>query len=79
MSMTWQPHEPNILLICSIENLQKLVQQAGILCTDKQLLQKGLQLIRNTHNFEYALTHWEQKQEAQRHGHSSRHTSTKQN
>ena len=61
MSMTWQPYELIILLIRPIKNLQQLVQQAGIPCTDKQLLQKGLQLIRNTCDFEYALTHLKQK------------------
>lgn len=66
MSMTWQPHEPIALLTRPIENLQKLAQQAGMPCTDKQLLEKGLQLIRNTRDFEYSLTHWEQKQEAQK-------------
>jgi len=66
MNMSWQPHEPIVLLTRPIENLQKLAQQAGIPYTDKQLLEKGLQLIRNTRDFEYALTHWEQKPEVQR-------------
>ena len=31
---------------------------------DNQILQKGLQLIRNTNDFEYALTQWEDKNDA---------------
>jgi len=42
MNMSWQPHEPIVLLTRPIENLQKLAQQAGIPYTDKQLLEKGL-------------------------------------
>ena len=42
MNMSWQPHEPIVLLTRPIKNLQKLAQQAGIPYTDKQLLEKGL-------------------------------------
>ena len=56
MSMTWQPSNPIVLLTWPIEYLQKLAQQAGIPYTDQQLLEKGLILIQNMRNFEYALT-----------------------
>ena len=54
--MSWQPHNPIMLLTWLIEHLQKLAQQAGIFYTDQQLLEKDLALIRNTRDFEYTLT-----------------------
>ena len=66
MNMTWQPHDPIVLLTRPIENLQKLAQQAGMPYTDQQLLEKSITLIRNTRDFEHALTHWEQKSLAQK-------------
>ena len=50
-----------VLLTRPLEQLQKLAAQAGIPHTDNQILQKGLQLIRNTNDFEYALTQWKDK------------------
>ena len=50
-----------MLLTRLIENLQKLAQQAHIPYSDKQLLEKGLALIKNIRDFEYALTMWEEK------------------
>ena len=64
MSMLWQPSDPIVLLTRPIENLQKLAEQVGVPYTEKQLLEKGLTLIRNTYDFEYALTMWEQKPDA---------------
>ena len=58
MSVTWQPTEPLVLLTRPIESLQKMAMQAGIPFTDMQLLGKCLQLIRNTRDFETALTEW---------------------
>ena len=55
MIIDYQPSDPLALLIRSIENLQKLAQQVGIPCIDKQLLEKDLALIRNTRDFEYML------------------------
>ena len=59
MSMTWQPQDPIVLLTRPIENLQELAKEAGIPYSDMQLLQKGLAIICNTRDFEYALTMWE--------------------
>ena len=64
MSLTWQPNEPMVLLTRPLEKLQKLAVQANMPYTESQILQKGLQLIRNTNDFEYALTQWEDKAEA---------------
>ena len=64
MLMTWQPTDPLVLLTRPIENLQKLAIQAEIPFTDSQILEKGLTLIRATRDFEYALTQWEDKQQA---------------
>ena len=61
MAMIWQPSEPLVLLTRPLENLQKLAKQANIPFTDKQILEKGLTLIRRTRDFEYALTMWEDK------------------
>ena len=61
MAMTWQPSEPLVLLTGPLENLQKLAKQANIPFTDKQILEKGLTLIRRTRDFEYGLTMWEDK------------------
>ena len=56
MAMIWQPSEPLVLLTRPLENLQKLAKQANIPFTDKQILEKGLTLIRRTRDFEHALT-----------------------
>ena len=55
MLILWQPNNPIVLLTRPIENLQKLATQAQILYSDKQLLEEGLTIIRNTRDFEYAL------------------------
>ena len=64
MSLTWQPSEPMVLLTRPLEQLQKLATQAGMPCADNQILQKGLQLMRNANDFECALTQWEDKANA---------------
>ena len=61
ISLTWQPSDLIVLLTRPLEQLQKLAVQAGMPHIDNQILQKGLQLIRNTNDFEYALTQWEDK------------------
>jgi len=63
MAMAWQPSDPIVLLTRPIENLQKLATQADNPYSDKQLLEKGLSIIRNTRDFEYALIQWEKKNE----------------
>ena len=55
MATTWQPSDPIVLLTRPIENLQKLATQADNPFSDKQLLEKGLSIIRNTRDFEHAL------------------------
>ena len=64
--MSWQPNDPIVLLTWPIEQLQKLATQAGILYTDSQILEKGLTKIRATRDFEYALTQWENKPQAEK-------------
>ena len=59
--MSWQPTDPIVLLTCLLEQLQKLAIQAGIPCTDSQILEKGLSLVREKRDFEYALDQWENK------------------
>ena len=63
MAMTWQPHDPLVLLTLPIENLKKLAVKANVPYSEKQLLEKALTIIRNTRDFEYALTLWENKPE----------------
>ena len=53
-----------VVLTRPVEDLQKLVTQAGIPYTDSQILEKGLTIIRATRDFEYALTQWEAKPQA---------------
>ena len=38
MSLAWQPSEPMVLLARPLEQLQKLAAQAGMPCTDNQML-----------------------------------------
>ena len=64
MATAWQPSNLIVLLTRPIENLQKLATQADNPYSDKQLLEKGLSIIRNTRDFEYALIQWEKKDEA---------------
>ena len=64
MSMNWQPSDPIVLLTRPIEQLQKLATKAGVPYTDSQILEKGLTIIRATRDFEYALTQWEDKPDA---------------
>ena len=66
MAMSWQPNDPIVLLTRPIEQLQKLATQAGIPYTDSQILEKGLTKIRATRDFEYALTQWENKPQAEK-------------
>ena len=66
MTMTWQPNDPIILLTRPVEQLQKLATQAGMPCTGRQTLEKGLTLTRATRDFEHALTQWEEKPQHQK-------------
>ena len=61
MSITWQPNGPLVLLTRPIETLQKMAIQAGIPFSTAQLLDKGLQIIKNTRDYEIALTAWNAK------------------
>jgi len=56
MFLSWQPTDPMVLLTRPLEQLKKLATQAGIPYTDNHILEKGLSLVRVTHDFEYALT-----------------------
>ena len=38
--------------------------QEGISCTDNQILEKGLSIVRVTYDFEYTLIQWEDKDTA---------------
>ena len=58
MSITWQRNDPFVLLTRPIETLQKLATQAGIPFSNEQLLDKGIQIIKNTRDYEVALTAW---------------------
>ena len=58
-TMTFHPADPMILLFNPIEKLKKLGESAGIAYTEEQLLDIGLTVIRNTHDFERALGDWE--------------------
>ena len=66
MSLTWQPSDPMVILTRPLEQLKKLAVQAHMPYTDCQILQKGLQLIRNTNDFEYALQMWEGKSDEEK-------------
>ena len=59
-----------VLLTRPLEQLQKLAAQAGIPYTDNQILQKELQLIRKTNDFEYTLTQWEDKNDVDKTWHN---------
>ena len=58
LSLTWLPSDPLVTLTRPIELLQKFALQAGLPYTNEQVLEFGLQLIRNTRDFEAALTTW---------------------
>lgn len=53
MILMWNSSEPIVLLRKLLENLQKLAKQANMPFTDKQILEKGLTLIRKTKDFEH--------------------------
>ena len=40
MALAWKPIDPIVLLKRLLENLQKLAKQAGITCTNSQILEK---------------------------------------
>ena len=58
MLITWKPHDLLVLLTWPIETLQKMATQARIPFSTAQLIKKGLQIIKNTRDFEIALTAW---------------------
>ncbi len=64
IAMTWLPTEPLVLLTKPIESLKKMAEQANIPFTEKQLIEKGLQIIRNTRDFDIALTEWRDRPKA---------------
>ena len=64
MKTPWQPTDPLVLITRPLERLQKLSDKARIRFTDAQILEKGLQKIRQTRDFESALERWENKRPA---------------
>ena len=58
-AMVYNPADPLILLFNPVEKLEKLGIAAKIEYTEKQLLDIGLTIIRNTRDFERALGDWE--------------------
>ena len=64
MSLSQQPSDLLVLLTRPLDQLKKLAVQANMPCTESKILEKGLQLIRNASDFEYALTQWEDKNPA---------------
>ena len=58
-TMQFNPADPMILLFNPIEKLAKMGISAEIEYTEKQLLDIGLTVIRNTRDFEKALGEWE--------------------
>ena len=63
ISMIQQRTNPIVLLTRLLEQLQKLVVQAGIQYTGSQILEKGLVLVRVTRDFKYTLMQQEDKNE----------------
>lgn len=61
MEMTWLPSDPIILLTKPLEDLNKLVNHAGVPLTPKQILEKELTIMRATRDYEFALTDWDKK------------------
>ena len=77
--MPWQPRDPLVLLTRPIENLQELLELAGLPYLDMQLLQKGSSMMRNTREFECALSMWEDLSETCNKWENSTHNFTKLN
>ena len=64
MFMTWLHSDSLIVQVRLLEQLKKLAEHARMPCTDAQIIQKGLSLTRATRDFEYALSQWGEKPEA---------------
>ena len=60
-ALTFQPADPLILLFNPIEKLKTMGESAGIPYSEKQLLDMGLTVLRNTRDFERGLGDWELK------------------
>ena len=58
LNISFNPADPMITIFCPIEQLQKKAIEAQIPYSETQLLEFGLSLIRNTHNFEKSLGEW---------------------
>ena len=65
-TMTFHPADPMILLYNPIEQLEKMAQSAQIPYTSRQSLDIALTVLRNTRDFERALSDWELKPQAQK-------------
>ena len=65
-TMSFHPADPMIILYNPIEKLKKLGEAAGIPYTENQFLDVGLTVIRNTLDFERALSDWELLQDNQK-------------
>ena len=77
MSTAWHITDPPVVLRRPIEYLQKMATQAGISYTDEQILEKSLQLIRSTQDFETALIDWSKKPAPEKNGLILKHTSNR--
>lgn len=60
-TMTFHPADPMTLSHDPTEKLKKLAQAVDIACTDAQILDIRLTVIRNTRDFENTLGEWERK------------------
>ena len=56
MYITWKPDDPLVLLTRPIETIQKMATQVGIPFSTAQLLDKGIQIIKNKRDFKIKLT-----------------------
>ena len=58
LNLTFNPADPMITIFRPIEQLQKKATEAEIPYSEKQILEFGLTLIRNTRDFEKAIGEW---------------------
>ena len=56
--MLFVPSDPMVTIYRPIEQLRTLADIANIPYTESQIVDFGIQLIKNTHDFETALDEW---------------------
>ena len=61
LGMTFHPADPMITLYSPVEKLQKLAKDAEIEYSEAQIVEIALTVIKNTHDFEKALSEWHNK------------------